>query len=1179
MKNITFFLSMLMLLTISTNSVWGADVVVTLDNIGASIGSTANTSVSTTNITATGTSDSYTLNYYQCKKQGNAMLMTKSVSPFISNKTAMPGNIKSVEVFINSGASAKTTYNCAFSATELVSATAGVGAVNITGGNSNVFNKNVDGKYFCITLGNANNGQVLKIVVTCEGEAGGSDPIAVSGVSLDESEISLEVGETQALTATFTPANATNKSVTWTSNNTNVATVSNAGLVMAVGTGNATITVTTEDGNKTATCAVEVVAAPETGTFKRFTGSLVEGDYVIYYSGKAMNNVISSNRLGYETVTPTNDEISNPKESIIWHIAKSGNNWTIYNAAVDKYAASTGTKNQACLLAELNQNNQAYGLWTVTGTETFDFVNVYNSNNNINANLRNNTTYGFACYATGTGGTLTLYQKDDGKQNAELAYDDTKIIAKYGAAFTKPALTNPHSLTVTYASDNTDVAEVDNNGNVTIKATGVASITASSKETNEYKPGSAIYTIYVVNHYGTEADPFSAKDAQAVVDAFETKTGVYVSGIVSSIATAYNPQYGNISFFISADGTNGGEQIEAFRCKALNNANFTSADDLVIGATVVVYGDLKKYQSTYELDEGCYLVSYEAPTEPKTDISNTKETAYTVAEALALAEDLNSDLTKAVYIKGVVYDVKNFNENNGTLDIYIQDEGEDNKFELYKCAGIYDASLTPFTADDDVQIGDKVIGYGVMKYYANNSIWEFDNTATGDYLVELVSRVEAGLLYETDAIDKYVGDEAFVNTLTNPNSITVSYTSSDENVAEVNAYGQVTIIAVGTTTISAVFEGNETYKPATVSYTLTVAAPVAPFDGDYFVKVTSANDLTSGEYLIVYGEGSLAFNGALETLDAVSNTIPVIFDHDKIQGTNEALTAVFTINATAGTIQSASGMYIGQTSDANGLATSAETAYTNTITFDEEGNANIVSGGAYLRYNSASNQTRFRYYKSSSYKNQQTIQLYKKESAEPVEPEHNYEVVRSGLEIGRHYTICMPKKIIAVRGATFWGINNGDETAVYMELQQPPFEAGTPFIFYATASTLEVVYEGDEITETVSNGALRGTLSYMDHAALTAAGSQVYLMYNNSLHPLGTNNHLDANRAYLLFEELQAGAPAPGRQVKRMPLQTDVTTGVEDAETSTQPKKMLIDGQLFIRCGEKLYNATGSMVK
>lgn len=163
-------------LVVGSSNLWAGDIVVTLDNIGSDLGSTANTTAATTDITATGTTDTYSLNYYQCKKQGNAMFMTKSVNPYISNHTAMPGNIKSVQVFINSGAAKATTYDCAFSTTECTSATSGIGAENITGGNSHTFSNmtgtpaaiNVKGKYFCITLGNANNGQVLKLVITCE---------------------------------------------------------------------------------------------------------------------------------------------------------------------------------------------------------------------------------------------------------------------------------------------------------------------------------------------------------------------------------------------------------------------------------------------------------------------------------------------------------------------------------------------------------------------------------------------------------------------------------------------------------------------------------------------------------------------------------------------------------------------------------------------------------------------------------------------------------------------------------------------------------------------------------------------------------------------------------------------------------------------------------------------------
>ena len=76
------------------------------------------------------------------------------------------------------------------------------------------------------------------------------------------------------------------------------------------------------------------------------------------------------------------------------------------------------------------------------------------------------------------------------------------------------------------------------------------------------------------------------------------------------------------------------------------------------------------------------------------------------------------------------------------------------------------------------------------------------------------------------------------------------------------------------------------------------------------------------------------------------------------------------------TIQSKSGYYIGQTSDANGLQSSTSTSYAHTLSFTD-GAFTAVSGGAYLRYNSASNQLRFRYYKSGSYTGQKAIQLYK----------------------------------------------------------------------------------------------------------------------------------------------------------------------------------------------------------
>ncbi len=83
------------------------------------------------------------------------------------------------------------------------------------------------------------------------------EPVVVTGVSVDETA-SVTVGKTVQLTATITPANALDKAVTWSSSDTNVATVDETGLVTGVLSGTVTITVTTHDGSYTDTCEVTV---------------------------------------------------------------------------------------------------------------------------------------------------------------------------------------------------------------------------------------------------------------------------------------------------------------------------------------------------------------------------------------------------------------------------------------------------------------------------------------------------------------------------------------------------------------------------------------------------------------------------------------------------------------------------------------------------------------------------------------------------------------------------------------------------------------------------------------------------------------------------------------------------------------------------------------------------------
>lgn len=198
----------------------------------------------------------------------------------------------------------------------------------------------------------------------------------------------------------------------YVSSNTAVVTVSDAGVLTPVAAGTSTVTITAPAKGlysaATATCEVTVVnQSSYDAVYALYSGELTEGDYVIVYDGAAMNTTVSSDRLMYSTPAIADGKIGDPDASIVWHIAKDGDYWTIYNAKAKQYAASTGAKNKAAMSATLDDKAR----WTVTGTSTYDFENKQNKANSVNAILRKNGTYGFACYAASTGGALSLYKK------------------------------------------------------------------------------------------------------------------------------------------------------------------------------------------------------------------------------------------------------------------------------------------------------------------------------------------------------------------------------------------------------------------------------------------------------------------------------------------------------------------------------------------------------------------------------------------------------------------------------------------------------------------------------------------------------------------------------------------------------------------------------------------------
>ena len=138
--------------------------------------------------------------------------------------------------------------------------------------------------------------------------------IAVTSVILSATSIELEEGGSHVLTATVSPKDAENKTVIWTSSNVSVATVSN-GIVTACKLGNAIITATTDDGGKTATCAVTVNAKNipvESILLDRMSVELTEGEELTLTATVNPDNATDKNVI-WSSSNPSVASVANGK--------------------------------------------------------------------------------------------------------------------------------------------------------------------------------------------------------------------------------------------------------------------------------------------------------------------------------------------------------------------------------------------------------------------------------------------------------------------------------------------------------------------------------------------------------------------------------------------------------------------------------------------------------------------------------------------------------------------------------------------------------------------------------------------------------------------------------------------------------------------------------------------------
>lgn len=356
-----------------------------------------------------------------------------------------------------------------------------------------------------ITVTTADGGKTAECTVTVAKAEEVETEVKVNEVKLDQTALSLKEGESKDLTATVLPDNAKDKSVTWSSDRTDVATVEN-GKVTAVKEGTATITVTTTDGGKTATCTVTVTKKEEvkpekvavTGvSLNKTTLELEEGKTesltvtvapenatdktVSFASDKTeiaavdANGKITAVKEGTATITVTTTDGGKTATCEV----------TVKKAAAEKVAVTNVKLNKNTL--ELTVGAEETLTATVEPGNATDKTVTFSSDKTEVAEV--NSEGKVKAKAVGTA-IIKVTTKDGSKtaectvtvKEAAFTLDKTTATLKVGETLTLKATGVPSGKTVTWKSSDANKATVDSSGKVTTKAEGEVTITATAGE-------------------------------------------------------------------------------------------------------------------------------------------------------------------------------------------------------------------------------------------------------------------------------------------------------------------------------------------------------------------------------------------------------------------------------------------------------------------------------------------------------------------------------------------------------------------------------------------------------------------------------------------------------------------------------------------------------------------------
>ena len=688
----------------------------------------------------------------------------------------------------------------------------------------------------------------------------------------------------------------------------------------------------------------------------------------------------------------------------------------------------------------------------------------------------------------------------------------------------------------------------------------------STFETNK------IYKVTGIYIYGSNSDKIVPRDADDIVKLTKEQPTLTWKINDTPIGESYSIDNKDVPFApVCVANSTGSKSYES------SNTSVATIDEngvlTVIGngvttitCTVAEDDDYVEGSKSFTLKVGVYDATWVAATWATAEsvASNTK-----MADKSPIAIDANLSMTwsKAGGSNDPIYhsDGEGRLYQKNTLTITASNSKQITRIEFHFTG----------TSTGTISVNEGTYSAGVWTGFAPSVTFTNAPSASGAKIKSIDIEYAQGTTTTLEIEDMVILDNASATDIvfsSNKPGAVVTYSDYDEGVINI-AEGKVTPVAIGNTTVKASIAAEAPYSSVSITFN---------------VRVKSSSETVENVVILSqFGEGWIAMKHDFTAVEVEKAADGTILD---LTCDEEDITWVMTADGASAMFQ--------QPSTNKYLAVGSSNALTlvddpTTWTLSDDGYYYNVSGRTFLYQGTGAK------YKNYSANNHgKSADGGYSEYATFVTPvfANRAEIRTAGITSGVWGTICPKKEVKYPTGASFFEISyveyhSGVPYKVFYDeiAEGASLAAGHPYLFQADeeSTAIKGIAVGDDAIVAINDHGFKGVLENETISVVTAdvENYRYYIVYNNEIRLCGEGQFLiRAERAYLDMSdpnvEKQYKAPINGR--RRVALTNNapqVATGIDALNASDAPVKVLIDGQLFILRGEKMFDAKGQLVK